>query len=387
MSEAQGFDFIVLGAGMAGSSIAAELAAMGRVLLLEMEDQPGRHATGRSAAMFFESYGSPAARALTRASRSFLLEPPPDIAEGPLMTRRDALIVADEASSGLLDAIQADMADEGCLRSMPAAQALARCPILRPDKVVAALVDETGHDIDVAGLHQGWLRRLRHRGGRIVLDAGPVELQRGPDGWVARDRRHRWHAPRVVNATGAWADEVAARAGVPRLGLQPKRRSAVTLRAPEGCDIRGWPMVTNAALDCYFKPDAGLLLLSPANEDDSPACDAAPEELDVALAAHRFEEMTTVSVRRIVHRWAGLRTFASDRSPVVGYDPVAEGLFWFAGQGGTGIQMAPAMARAGAALALGHPLPEDVSAQGLDAAALSPERLRAAGWAPGPVGP
>lgn len=386
MAVAQRFDFIVLGAGMAGSSIAAELAASGSVLLIEMEDQPGRHATGRSAAMFFESYGSPAARALTRASRSFLLEPPLDVADGPLMTRRDALIVADEASLELLEAMQAEMTEEGCLRSVPAAQALARCPILRPDKVVAALVDDTGHDIDVASLHQGWLRRLRHRGGRLVLDAGPVDVQRGPDGWLAQGRQDRWHAPRVINAAGAWADEVAARAGVPRLGLQPKRRSAVTLPAPDGLDIRNWPMVANAALDCYFKPDAGQLLLSPANEDDSPACDAAPEELDVALAAHRFEQMTTLPVRRIVHRWAGLRTFAPDRSPVVGYDPAAEGLFWFAGQGGTGIQMAPAMARAGAALAQGNELPDDISAQGLDVAALSPSRFRAPGPPPCPVG-
>jgi D-arginine dehydrogenase len=376
MQQEQTFDVIVLGAGMAGASIAAELAASARVLLVEMEDQPGRHTTGRSAAMFFESYGNPVVRALTRASRGFLQQPPGDIADAPLMQRRDAFIVADEDSVAAVDAMLADAADAGCLRRVPVAEVLARCPILRPDRFAAALLDDTGHDIEVAGLHQGWLRRLRQRGGRIVLDAGPSLLQRTGDGWSVQCRHGRWLAPRVVNATGAWADEVAAQAGVPPIGLQPKRRTAVMLPAPEGHDIRAWPLVSDVHETCYFKPDAGQLLLSPANEDDSPPCDAAPEELDVALAAHRFEEMTTVPVRRIVHRWAGLRTFAPDRSPVVGFDPAAEGLFWFAGQGGYGIQMAPAMARVGAALALGQPLPPDIAAQGVEAAALSPARLR-----------
>jgi D-arginine dehydrogenase len=376
MREEQAFDFIVLGAGMAGASIAAELAAPARVLLIEMEDQPGRHTTGRSAAMFFESYGNPVVRALTRASRTFLLQPPADISATALMHRRDALIVATEESLPRLDAMEQAMGSEACLRRVTAPQALARCPILRPDRIVAALVDDSGHDIDVAGLHQGWLRRLRQRGGVLVLDAGPAVLERGGPGWSVRARQGVWHAPVVINATGAWADEVAAQAGAPRIGLQPKRRTAVMLPAPEGHDIRGWPLVSDVDETCYFKPDAGQLMLSPANEDDSPACDAAPEELEIALAAHRFEEMTTVPVRRITHRWAGLRTFAPDRSPVVGFDADVAGLFWFAGQGGYGIQMAPAMARVGAALALGQALPDDIAVEGVDAAALSPKRLR-----------
>jgi D-arginine dehydrogenase len=376
MREEQAFDFIVLGAGMAGASIAAELAAPARVLLIEMEDQPGRHTTGRSAAMFFESYGNPVVRALTRASRTFLLQPPADISATALMHRRDALIVATEESLPRLDAMEQAMGSEACLRRVTAPQALARCPILRPDRIVAALVDDSGHDIDVAGLHQGWLRRLRQRGGVLVLDAGPAVLERGGPGWSVRARQGVWHAPVVINATGAWADEVAAQAGAPRIGLQPKRRTAVMLPAPEGHDIRGWPLVSDVDETCYFKPDAGQLMLSPANEDDSPACDAAPEELEIALAAHRFEEMTTVPVRRITHRWAGLRTFAPDRSPVVGFDADVAGLFWFAGQGGYGIQMAPAMARVGAALALGQALPDDIAVEGVDAAALSPQRLR-----------
>lgn len=376
MNEQHKFDVIVMGAGMAGASIAAELAASSCVVLIEMEDQPGRHTTGRSAAMFFESYGNPVVRALTRASRAFLLQPPPDIASGALMHPRDALVIATDEARERLAAMEASTASEGCVRRVAVADALARCPILRADRVAAALADTSGHDIDVAGLHQGWLRRLRQRGARVVLDAGSATLERAQGGWCVRSRRGQWHAPVVVNATGAWADEVAAQAGVTRIGLQPKRRTAVMLPAPEGHDIRAWPLVCDVDETCYFKPDAGQLLLSPANEDDSPPCDAAPEELDIAIAAHRFEEMTTVAVRRIVHRWAGLRTFAPDRSPVVGFDPLAEGLFWFAGQGGYGIQMAPAMARVGAALARGLPMPDDIAAQGVEVGALSPVRLR-----------
>jgi len=378
MVDKQGFDYIVLGAGMAGASIAAELSSSARVLLVEMESQAGRHTTGRSAAMFFESYGNQVVRGLTRASRTFLLQPPPDIASEALMRRRDALIIAHEEALPRLDSMEATAAGAGCLHRISADQALARCPILRADRVSAALIDSSGHDIDVAKLHHGWLRRLRQRGGEIALDCGPAALERVPQGWEVHVRQGRWQTQVIVNATGAWADDVAARAGVARIGLQPKRRTAVMLPAPEGHDIRSWPLVSDVDETCYFKPDAGQLLLSPANEDDTPPCDAAPEELDIALAAHRFEEMTVAPVNRISHRWAGLRTFAPDRSPVVGFDPDVQGFFWFAGQGGYGIQMAPAMARAGSALAQELPIPTDIAEQGVDSAALSPARLRRA---------
>jgi D-arginine dehydrogenase len=367
-------DVIVLGAGMAGASMAAELAPHVGLLLIEVEDQPGRHATGRSAAMYFESYGNPTVRALTRASRAFLERPPDGFAEVPLLRRRDALLIADATHQHQLDARLAAPDTPACLRRIEVVAALARVPILRAERLAGALLDSSGHDIDVAALHQGFLRQARRHGARLVLGAGETALGRANGVWRVATRVGVFEAPLLVNASGAWADEVARAAGARPVGLQPMRRTAVTLPAPAGLDIRDWPLVVGADEGFYFKPDAGQLLLSPANEDPMPPCDVAPEELDVALAVDRFEAATTHRVTRLNHRWAGLRSFVADRSPVAGFDARAEGFFWLAGQGGYGIQMAPALARTAAALLLGKPLPADVAAWGVVAADIAPAR-------------
>jgi D-arginine dehydrogenase len=374
--SAAAFDVIVLGAGMAGASIAAELAPHRRVLLLEREDQPGRHTTGRSAAMFFESYGNATVRGLTRASRAFLEQPPEGFAEVPLMSPRAALFVAGQEALPRLQAM-ADAPDAApTLCRLSPAQTLALVPILRPEAVAGGALDDSGCDMEVAAILQGYLRLVRRGGAQVVLGGADVLLQRAGGLWTVDSRAGRFQAPVVVNATGAWADEVARQAGARLVGLQPMRRTAITIPAPEGHDTRHWPMVIDVDETVYFKPDAGQMLLSPANEDPMPPCDVAPEELDIALAVHRFEEMTTVPVKRIAHRWAGLRSFVPDRSPVAGWDPQAVGFFWLAGQGGYGIQMAPALARAAAAMLLGHALPADIAAQGVTPQALSPDRLR-----------
>jgi D-arginine dehydrogenase len=364
---------IVLGAGIAGASLAATVAAERQVLLLETEDQPGRHATGRSAAMFFEAYGNATVRALTRASRAFLLEPTAGFAQAPLMTRRDGLIVADPASADKLAHWLPKDAGPA-LRALSTEEVLARVPILRAERVAGGVLDMTGHDIDVAALHQGYLRMARHAGCQLVLDARDVVIERDAGVWRVHCKAGRFEAPLLVNATGAWADAVARQAQAQPMGLQPMRRTALTIDAPAGNDIRDWPMVISADESFYFKPEAGRLLLSPANEDPMLPCDVVPEELDIATAVDRFETATTHVVTRIHHRRAGLRTFAPDRTPVVGFDPRAEGFFWLAGQGGYGIQTAPAMARAAAALLLGTPLPADLLAEGVTEAALSPAR-------------
>ena len=369
------FDVIVLGAGMAGASIAAELAPHRRVAIVEVEDQPGRHTTGRSAAMFFESYGNPTVRALTRASRSFLLEPPAGFSQSPLMRPRSALIVADAAMTPLLDDYVQDASLANAIARVDVETALKLVPILGPDWLRGAVLDATGHEMDVAALHQGYLRAARRAGASLVLDAREVNLQRQARGWQVRTRADVFVAPIVVNATGAWADAVASRAGARTVGLQPMRRTAVTLPAPAGVDMHDWPMVIAADESFYFKPDAGQLLLSPANEDPMEPCDAAPEEIDVAIAVDRFERATNVRVNRLNRRWAGLRSFVADRSPVVGFDDRAEGFFWLAGQGGYGIQMAPALARAAAAMLMGNPMPADVQAEGVTAEAVSPLRF------------
>ncbi len=377
------FDVIVLGAGMAGASIAAELAPQRKVLLLEVEDQPGRHSTGRSAAMFFESYGNATVRALTRASRAFLDQPPDGFADVPLMTPRAAMFVADAEGLPRLSAMLEAPDAAPTLRRLTAAQVLQRVPILRPEWLAGAAIDESGCDMDVAAIHQGYLRTARRAGAQLVLGAAEVAIGRHAGSWRLRSRAGEFDAPLLVNAAGAWADVVAHCAGARRVGLQPMRRTALTLPIPAGHEVRDWPLTIDVDETVYFKPDAGQLLLSPANEDPMVPCDVAPEELDVALAVHRFETLTTVQVTRINRRWAGLRSFVADRSPVAGFDPQAEGFFWLAGQGGYGIQMAPALARAAAALLLGQALPGDIAALGVTALALSPAREALAGTAQG----
>jgi D-arginine dehydrogenase len=369
------FDVIVLGAGMAGASVAAELAPQRRVLLLELEDQPGRHTTGRSAAMFFESYGNATVRGLTRASRAFLEQPPEGFADVPLMSPRAALFVAGPDAVPRLQDMLGSFQEGTGLKPLPREEALRQVPILRPEVVAAAALDDSGRDMEVAAILQGYLRLLRRAGAQVVLGAGELSLHRQAGQWTVDSRAGRFQAPVLVNATGAWADVVARQAGARPVGLQPMRRTAMTIPAPEGHDTRHWPMVIDVDETVYFKPDAGQFLLSPANEDPMDPCDVAPEELDIAIAVDRFEALTTHPVRRIAHRWAGLRSFVADRAPVAGWDPQAESFFWLAGQGGYGIQMAPALARAAAALVLGQALPEDIAAQGVTPQALSPQRL------------
>jgi D-arginine dehydrogenase len=344
------------------------------VLLLELEDQPGRHATGRSAAMFFESYGNPTVRALTRASRAFLEHPPSGFAEVPLMTPRAAMIVADADGLSRLEATLQGPDAAPTSHRISAEAALQQVPILCADWVAGAVLDGSGCDMEVAAIHQGYLRMARKAGVTVVLGATELTIERQGRDWLLRSRAGDYSTPVLVNATGAWADSVARQAGAATVGLQPMRRTAMTIAAPAQVDSRHWPMVIDVDETVYFKPDAGQLLLSPANEDPMEPCDVAPEELDIAIAVDRFETLTTERVRRINHRWAGLRSFVADRSPVAGYDAQGEGFFWLAGQGGYGIQMAPALARAAAALVLGLPLPEDVERQGVTAAALSPSR-------------
>jgi D-arginine dehydrogenase len=328
---------------MAGASAAYALAAHGAVIVLEQEDRPGVHATGRSAALFTETYGNATVRALTRASRSFLTEPPGGFCETPLLRPRGALFIAGEAEWPRLHALAEEERATGAFAALSGEEARALVPILKPEAAVAGLMEAGAKDIDVDAMHQGFLRGLRQRSGEVVVDAGVSALRRESGRWVAATKAEEFIAPIVVNAAGAWADRVAALAGLGAIGLQPKRRTAALVDAPD-FDIAAWPLVIEAGERFYFKPDAGRLLISPADETDTEPCDAQPEELDIAIAADRVEAATTLSIRRIAHSWAGLRTFAPDRTPVCGFDPKTEGFFWLAGQGGYGIQTAPALA-------------------------------------------
>ncbi|MFC3173138.1 NAD(P)/FAD-dependent oxidoreductase [Novosphingobium bradum] len=341
------FDFAVIGAGMAGASLGAELAASGaRVLLVEAEQAPGYHATGRSAAFWTESYGGPGVQPLTAASG-------PALAAGGYLTPRGALTIARAGQEAALDAFVARYAAVGvAVDRLDRAAIAARVPGLRPAWVGGAL-EPSCCDIDVARLHQDCLAAARRGGATLWTGATLAEAEADGAGWtlaMADGRRAR--AGVLVNAAGAWADRVASLAGVRPLALQPYRRTVAQVRTapPAGADL---PLVLDLGEAFYFKPQAGRLWLSPHDETRSPPCDAAADELDVATAVARLEQVVDWRVERIEHRWAGLRTFAPDRLPVYGFAPDGPRFFWFAGQGGFGIQTAPAAARLAASLLVG----------------------------------
>lgn len=374
MSSIRRTDVLVVGAGIAGASVAAELAPHRRVTVLEMEDHPGYHTTGRSAAVFAECYGSPLVRALTRASRPFLERSQPG-AEAPLLTPRGWLFIAREDQVARLDELERELeAKSGTVRRVSGEEARALVPILRRGHVAAALLDASAMDIDVDALHQLYLRRLRAAGGETVTGARAAAVERSGDAWLLHTARGDFAAPVVVDAAGAWADEVGRLMGAAPIGLVPMRRTAAMLDPPRGIQVAGWPMVVDADEEFYFKPDAGKLLASPADETPSPPCDARPDDLDVAVAIDRITTACELEVSHVGRRWAGLRSFVADRNPVVGYDRVVPGLFWLAGQGGYGIQTAPAMGRLAAALVREEPVPADLAAEGVTTAELAPGR-------------
>ena len=372
------FDIAIVGAGIAGASLAYRLAGERDVLLLERESQPGYHATGRSAAMFMESYGPPAVRALTRASRAFYEQPPSGFSDGPLLAPRGVLYLATRGQEAMLQATEHTLAASGSeLERLKAGAVLARVGCLRPELVHGALFERGAQDIDVHALHRGFLRGMRAYGGELCTGAQVAAAQRSGAGWTLRladGEAVRAHA--VVDAAGAWADEVAALFGAAPIGLVPHRRSAFTFKAPEGADVSNWPAVVGVDESYYFKPDAGQLLGSPANADPTVPHDVVPEELDIALGIHQIETVTTLTIRRPTSTWAGLRSFVRDGEMVIGWDEHCPGFFWLAGQGGYGIQSAAGASELAASLLCGRPLPPELARHGVDPRALAPQRLR-----------
>jgi D-arginine dehydrogenase len=372
---AESFDVLIVGAGIAGASVAANLAADCKVAIVERENQPGYHATGRSAALFSEIYGNAAIRALSRASRAHLFEPPAGFCETALVSPRGALYIARPGQSASFEAMAAlpDVAAGTSIVEEAAARRLS--PLLREGYAAQALYEPQARDIDVSALHQGYLRQMRGRGGRLMLESEVLALERRGAVWRARTTQGEFEAPIVVDAAGAWADQLASLAGLSGVDLTPRRRTVALIEVPDPADIAGSAMTIDIDETFYFKPDAGLLLISPADETPVEAGDAQPEEMDLALAVARVEAATHLEVRRIRAKWAGLRSFVADRSPVVGFDPAAAGFFWLAGQGGYGIQTAPALGRLAAALVLGKAATADVMDFGLDLADLDPGRV------------
>ena len=361
-------DIIVIGGGIAGISAAAECARAGaRVTVLESEPQIGYHATGRSAAIFIRNYGNATLRALNAVAEP-IFEQPGEISDKPILSPRGELMIASEEELPVLDAYLDGAVGVERLTGKEAAEIV---PILRPERIAGALIERDARGIDVDLLLQGYARMLRGRAGRIVTGAAVQALRHEAGQWHVETAQGRFAAPVIVNAAGAWADDIAAMAGLPRLALQPYRRSAAIIPAPAGHDTEHWPIFGSIAETWYAKPEAGKLMVSPADEDPVDPHDAWPEDMVLAEGLHRFEQAVTHEVTRLEHSWAGLRTFAPDRTPVAGFDPRGTGFFWLAGQGGYGVQTAPALSQFSAALLTG-------AAPMLDAVtcvALAPDRL------------
>jgi D-arginine dehydrogenase len=369
----QRFDIAIVGAGMAGASLAAEVAPFASVLILEAEDQPGYHATGRSAAFWSETYGGPWVQPLTTASRPLLERPSPDFSDGSFLSPRGALHLADAEGAAELDRLTADFrGSDVALQPLDRSEMLRIVPTLGPgwDR---GLLEPSCADIDVAALHGAYMRQAKAAGAQLATGSELRGATNTAGAWQLETAGGSFEAGIVVNAAGAWADQVADLAGVQPLGIRPYRRTMLQIRVdpPAPPDL---PLVIDARERFYFKPEAGgRLWLSPHDETACEPCDTAPEEIDAATAVARLEEATTWRVDRIERRWAGLRTFAPDRLPVYGFAPEEPSFFWCAGQGGFGIQTAPAAAKLAAALLLGHA--PDPAVAAIDADAYRPGRF------------
>jgi D-arginine dehydrogenase len=340
----QGSDILIIGGGIAGLSAAAALSKHAKVVVLEAEEQVGYHSSGRSATMLHYALGDRLVRALTLASRPFFDDPPQDFSDVPLGRRMPVLIHAREDECKALDQLETDLSAFAQLERLDAKGVHDLCPLLRDD-AVHGIADRRGIRLDPHALLQGNLRDLRLRGGQLQTGARAAAIEYAEGGWtVMTERGARFTAPVLVNAAGAWADEVARLAGVQPIGLEPKRRTIITFDAPPGTDLEHLPFAKTVDDELYFAPESGRMFASPMDEVPSDPTDAQPEEYEVALAAHRMAERTTVEVRQIHSKWAGLRTFTPDHHPAAGFAAEANGFFWLAGQGGFGLQTSPAMA-------------------------------------------
>ena len=367
------FDVLVIGGGMGGASAGYELSRDGRVAVLEKEDHLAVHSTGRSAAILMETYGNAAIRALTRASRAFLEAPPAGFTEEPLQTPRGTLVVGEPGDvAGLKDRLAEIEGRVPGVAWLEGDELSRLVPCLLPGRWAGALHEPGAVDLDVNELLQGFVRGLRARGGAVRTGAEVLGLAREGGLWTVTTAAGTFQAPLLVNAAGAWADAVGRLAGARPIGLVPMRRTAITFDA--ALDPSPWPFVIDAQETFYFKPESRRLLVSPCDETPVEPCNAAPDDYDVAVAVDLLQRATTLEVRHIASRWAGLRSFVADRTPVVGPDPEVEGLVWLAAQGGYGIQTAPALARLCRALTLGQGVPADLAALGLEEAAIRPGR-------------
>ncbi len=369
--DTHSFDAIVIGAGIAGATVAAHLSEAYRVAMVEAEEAAGYHSTGRSAAIWIQNYGPPDVRTLTGLSRTFFETPPDGFTNAPILAHRPIVFLAPPEQR---DHMQRLLAEGTGLRQASIAEVTALVPALRPEYAVMAAIEQDAFDMDVANLHQGFLKQLRTAGGVLALRSRTGRITRDNGGWqVEVSGGNVFTAPVVVNAAGAWGDEVAKQAGVTPLGLAPKRRTGCVID-PAPWEATRWPMVNDVDQTWYIRPEARTkLMVSPGDETDMHPHDVAPDELDVAIAIDRMQQALDIEVRRVEHSWAGLRTFTPDRSLAFGWDGTADGFFWCVGQGGYGIQTSPAAGRLVADVILGR----DPGPAGAILPAIDPRRFSA----------
>ncbi|OED35127.1 FAD-dependent oxidoreductase [Chromatiales bacterium (ex Bugula neritina AB1)] len=369
------YDMAVIGAGIAGASVAARLADAGKkVVLLEMETQPGYHTTGRSAAVYAPSYGPAPIRALTRASENFFVSPPHGFADCGLFSPRLIMMIARTEQQHSLRQLCDEASVAGSISVIDESELRKTNPLVRAGYAAAAMLDRAGQDIDVSALHQGFLGMFKAASGELLTNAAVTALRRSSDHWVLESKAGQVHAQIVVNASGAWADLIGTMAGAESIGLVPKRRTAALIKTPEQFDATHYPITIDIDEQFYLKPDAGRLLISPADETPVNPCDAQPEELDIAVCVDRIEAAFDLQIQSIESKWAGLRSFVTDKSPVAGFSAQVEGFYWLAGQGGYGIQTSPALSDLAAAQILGRQAPSYILDQGFRPADLAPER-------------
>lgn len=369
-------DYLIIGAGIGGASAGYRLAENASVIVVEREERPGYHTTGRSVAVYTEAYGPHVIRALAIAGGEFFTAPPQGFTAKPLCHPHGLMFVARADQRAILEAALAEVQElSPSIAMISLDEAIERVPVLRRDYLDAVFLDPNTMALDVDAIHQGYLRGLKARGGEVVCDAEVLGFDRKAGLWKVETKAGVFAAPVVINAAGAWADVVAGMIGAREIGLVPKRRTVIAFAPPAGVKTDDWPVVFDTQEEFYFKADAGTILGSPADETPSPPTDAQPEELDIAITVDRLEKATTMEVGRIIRSWAGLRSFVSDGVPVVGFDPDIEGYFWCAGQGGYGIETSAGLSRAAAALARGDDLPRDIADLGVTPADLGPQRL------------
>ena len=369
-------DFLIVGAGIGGTSCAHFLSREHSVILLEMEDRPGYHTTGRSVAIYTEAYGPRTIRALAIAGGEFFRKPPSGFTEIALCRQFGLVFIArEDQTSVLYDALDTVKDLSANIAEISVERVRELVPVMRPGYMAAAFLDPNTLSLDVDAIYQGYIRGLKSNGAEIVTDAEALGFEREGDKWQVCTKAGEFAAPVVINAAGAWADVVAERAGARRVGLQPKRRTVIAFPVPDGVDASQWPLIFDCEEKFYFKVDTGTILGSPADETPVPPQDIQPDELDIAVTVDRLQRATTLKIERITRKWAGLRSFVDDQVPVVGYAPDLEGFFWCAGQGGYGIETSYGMGRVSAALASGKSLPEDIDALGVTPGDLAPQRL------------